>query len=55
MHRDEEKFWRNRISKEILRYCDHDIEPCVECHELSIMVKNGGRLYVSPQLLMQHD
>ena len=54
MHRDEEKFWRNRISKEILKYCDHDVEPCVDCHELSIIVKNGGRLNVS-QFIMHRD
>ena len=54
MQRDEEKFWRARISKEILKYCDHDIEPCVDCHELSIIVKNGGRLNVA-SFIMQND
>lgn len=55
MQRDEEKFWRVRISKEILKYCDHDVEPCVDCHELSIIIRNGGRLNVPPQYVMHHD
>jgi hypothetical protein len=49
MPRDIEKFWRNRISKEVLKYCDHDIEACIDCHELAILIRNGGRLTIATQ------
>lgn len=44
MPRDAEKFWRSRISKEILKYCTHDIDACLDCKELSVIVKNGGMI-----------
>ena len=54
MRKDEERFWRNRIGKEILKYCDHDVEPCADCHELAILIRNGGRIY-APQFAVYHD
>jgi hypothetical protein len=44
MKHDDEWFWRRKISREILKYCTHAIEPCIDCHELAILVRNGGRI-----------
>lgn len=54
MRKDDERFWRNRIGREILKYCDHDVEPCADCHELAILIRNGGRISVT-QFIMQND
>lgn len=43
MRKDTESYWRERISKEILWACEHSIEPCLECKELSYFIKNGLR------------
>jgi hypothetical protein len=43
MKKDTESYWRNKISKEILWACEHDIDPCYECKELSLFIKNGMR------------
>jgi len=43
MRKDTESFWRERISKEILWACEHSIDPCLECKELSYFIRNGLR------------
>jgi len=40
---DPELYWRERISKEIVWACEHSIDPCSECKELSYFIKNGLR------------
>jgi hypothetical protein len=43
MKKDTESYWRERISKEILWACEHSIDPCLECKELSYFIRNGLR------------
>lgn len=43
MRKDTESFWRERISKEILWACEHSIETCNDCTELSYFIRNGLR------------
>jgi len=40
---DPELYWRERISKEIVWACEHSVDPCSECKELSYFIKNRLR------------